>query len=453
MPTAGDAFLTGQLPTQYNPLNRLNFNTPTLPIDPVKILTEFVTFLETYGLQALKQVTGIDFTVLKPLLDLFRTVVDVITGVAGGGDITILTAYFGNIPFLSDLLGGLQGNPAAGIPYTIPFAIPATPSPLQAALSDLMRMLGSPALGSGAFDPQTAISTLINLFFKPSNLLAWLVPNGSGGFVLPDILSPQLLLDLLNGVKGLLSSIGLSAVTDPIQNAINFLFGLVGISTSAQQSAVTATSIAVSNGVQLDAIAASGTAWSTNFDGAAGLSISPFALVLNLGFGAGGYQLDGAGHAVWSPGSGGITSFYAVPSVVTASDNQQASIVLFNKIPAGTSMWFPVRCSADGLNWVGAQASDTQVVLAYSVAGAITYFSGPVSYTSAPGEIWTMRAMGSSFTIRRNNVSLLSATSSVPHLGGAYRSPLFAATAPSGPFGFGQGSPAIIDSFAIGDIT
>lgn len=107
MPTAGDAFLTGQLPTQYNPLQRLNFNTPTLAIDAAKILADFITFLETYGFAALQQLTGLDFTVLKPLIEgILKLFTDIVSfnWVAAAADLVTLAGFGINATALSGAL-------------------------------------------------------------------------------------------------------------------------------------------------------------------------------------------------------------------------------------------------------------------------------------------------------------------------------------------------------------
>lgn len=122
MPTAGDAFLTGQLPTQYNPLQRLNFNTPTLPIDPVKILTEFITFLETYGLAALQQVTGIDFSILKPFLDVLKGALQGIDLSNPGSILVAIETAIQNLlaTLIQQLLtGGLGGGTTGTDPVSI----------------------------------------------------------------------------------------------------------------------------------------------------------------------------------------------------------------------------------------------------------------------------------------------------------------------------------------------
>lgn len=62
MPTAGDAYLKGQLPAGNNPLNRMQMGGINTKVDPAQIIAQWTQFVEDYLIEIFKDVTGIDLS-------------------------------------------------------------------------------------------------------------------------------------------------------------------------------------------------------------------------------------------------------------------------------------------------------------------------------------------------------------------------------------------------------
>lgn len=140
MPRAGDPYLTGgALPLTHNPLVRINSNPPkTNAFDVEAFIEQWKTFIETYLFDIIEDLTGIDLTALKPLLDQFFATVNLVEDV-----LSALTS--GDPAQWLGLITNLRGN--------------------------LTGLFAGVDLFTGALDPAQVWSTIIGAILSPLGLL------------------------------------------------------------------------------------------------------------------------------------------------------------------------------------------------------------------------------------------------------------------------------------------
>jgi hypothetical protein len=236
MPRAGDASLLGGMPLPINrsPLDRISYQPPNVTFDVEAFIAQWTQFVETYLFPIIEDLTGIDLSILQPvldgLLDFVGFLQDALHAITGG-DWSQLLGVFGNLfGFLGflDIGEGSDFNPITqaikffqmilhptglivgtadvlgGVfPLTFPFVFGGAGDSLVGKWFENLRGF-MPDFLDPLFDVAEAAAQFIENILKPTGLLAWL-DTITG--LLPDELSPQAFLDFIHNFIGAFSKL------------------------------------------------------------------------------------------------------------------------------------------------------------------------------------------------------------------------------------------------------
>lgn len=107
MPTAGDAYLTGQLPAGNNPLVRMQTGSFSTKVDPAQIIAQWTTFVHDFLIEIIRDVTGIDLTSWETFISTLSS--------GGGFDLAGLVTFVNGLgQAIVDAFNGV-GTVATGI--------------------------------------------------------------------------------------------------------------------------------------------------------------------------------------------------------------------------------------------------------------------------------------------------------------------------------------------------
>lgn len=260
----------------------------------------------------IQELTGVDLSVLQPIIDAIQGFLSGLGGVFTG-DPTQLFGFLTNLQdflsfdFLSEafdpiaaassfwqLILSPTGLPVsvpdvlgATLPLTLPFTLGDAPdSPVQFWFSNLRGFLPFD-LANPLLDFAEAAALLIENVLKPTGLLAWLEPLTG---LLPDELSPQALLD---GFQNIVNAfLGASPITGPWSGLFDFFTG------SVQKAATNSSSILALEQAVFAESPADGILES--FSGADENPISGWTQHVNSGSGGGAMARVNNG-LVWAP--------------------------------------------------------------------------------------------------------------------------------------------------------
>jgi hypothetical protein len=273
-----------------------------------------------------------------------------------------------------------------------------------------------------SLNPVTIWTAIINLFLKPSNLLATLV-----GGVLPDSQRPQLLQDTLDSIVDVFNT-GTQGSSSGNNLGTMFL-SLLGIhhtGTSAQSV----------NTVQDSAIAALQTGTnglSETFDGAAGaLNATLWEQTYGYGSGGGSDGLSGSGTCKWTTSGASTRGCQNRYLTALTTDTQLIQITTTSNVGGSTigshpSFRLQGRMDSTRQNYVEARVTAGSAEIGYYIAGTYTRLGSAVSISGSTSGTWTLK-LGTTvstrnFVLYQNGVTVVSQTdgSSASQMGASYR--------------------------------
>jgi hypothetical protein len=307
-----------------------------------------------------------------------------------------------------------------------------------------------------SLNPVTIWTAIINLFLKPSNLLATLT-----GGILPDSQRPQMLQDAVDNIFDAWNT-GVSGSTtgNPISNLFNAVFGINRTGTGAVSQNVVQDS-------QIGTLLSGGTTpLFDTFDGASGSSLGSNWTQTYSGSGGGSYGLSGSGAAKWNTsGASARRSQNRYTFDTFDTDTQSVSVTLSANLGVSTIGSHPQvllrgRVDATDAYAIEAQMQCTSVEIGYYVSGSYTRIGTAFGISGNTSGTWQLKigtvSSTREYVLLHNNVTVLTRTESgtTSQLGASYRYAGFSAQAGVQWLGgllFFQMAPPEVEAFGAND--
>jgi hypothetical protein len=389
MPRAADLYLTGALPADHSPLDRIDFQPHKLPpFDLEAFLDGWTLFIEEYLFPLIEDLTGVDLTFLVNILDKIRdfigidnwtdpfNLVEVIAGFIQHG---LVPGGVLNFDIFGALLQGNTGVENPGFPYEFPVGFSSgEPNLVELFFQNLQNLLDPLDLLDSGFNPVEAVQTLINLVLLPQNILA----------SLGDVKSmAQVIINAFDSIPIPVVNDLLSSAAQLVWDVISGLFGM-GTTNSAGISELFA----------LITKPDAGTQWHEEFDGNTNGPVPSRFTVRTFGSGSGFWKLDGNGRLVWNLGSG-QRGTYVIETADALTTNKQYAAFGLAAVRAdlvSPRQRLVVRSDADGLNCVRLDISSNTAQMQSVIDGDVFDLgagdSGFWSGTRQNGEKWELFA-------------------------------------------------------------
>jgi hypothetical protein len=307
-----------------------------------------------------------------------------------------------------------------------------------------------------SLNPVTIWTAIINLFLKPSNLLATL----TGGF-LPDSQRPQMLQDAVDNIFDAWNT-GVSGSTsgNSLSSLFNAVFGINRTGTGAVSQNVV-------QDAQIGTLLSGGTTpLFDTFDGASSTSLGANWTQTYSGSGGGTYGLSGSGAAKWNTsGASSRRSQNRYTFDTFDTDTQSVSVTLSSNLGVSTIGNHPQvllrgRVDATDAYAIEAQIQCNSVEIGYYVSGAYTRIGTAFGISGNTSGTWQLKigtvSSTREYVLLHNNVTVLTRTESgtTSQLGASYRYAGFAAQAGVqwlGGIVFFQMAPPEVEAFGAND--